>query len=378
MKIIKLTLLVCGLISLCGCRQNRLFANYRELDHTELIQTIGLDKSEGEAHVTVATGVSESGAFTIFTGKAATISKALAEIHTFPTKKFLFLGHTHNILIGSDMLHDMLECLDFLERSVDMRLDTPFFVVRGCTAKEMMRQAKVGDAGVTELLQPLTDESSLGSDNHVFTTKEIISVLTAEGYALAYAVQLTTDQDKISEGEANIIPAGYAVIRHGGVIGYIDYEDCLGVNLLINRAVNGIIPLSDGKGGFVSVSLATSGSKVKGNFDGNNLKNIQIDINISANIEQVQNDLDISDPAVIEMLEKELSQTINDYCASALKASRELQTDFLGLGKRVSVADPLKFEKAVDDWNKVFPQMPVKIKIDALIERTYDILKPKG
>ncbi len=378
MKIIKLTLLVCGLISLCGCRQNRLFANYRELDHTELIQTIGLDKSEGEAHVTVATGVSENGAFTIFTGKAATISKALAEIHTFPTKKFLFLGHTHNILIGSDMLLDMLECLDFLERSVDMRLDTPFFVVRGCTAKEMMRQAKVGDAGVTELLQPLTDESSLGSDNHVFTTKEIISVLTAEGYALAYAVQLTTDQDKISEGEANIIPAGYAVIKDGGVIGYIDYEDCLGVNLLINRAVNGIIPLSDGKGGFVSVSLATSGSKVKGNFEGDDLKNIQIDINISANIEQVQNDLDIADPSVIEMLEKELSQTINEYCTTALKASREMQTDFLGLGKRVSVADPLKFEKAVDDWNKAFPQMPVEIKIDALIERTYDILKPKG
>ena len=80
MRMIKITALVLGIFSLWGCSQNRLFANYRELDQTELIQTLGMDRSGDTVSVTVATGVNPDGSYTIFTGEAATVSKALSGI----------------------------------------------------------------------------------------------------------------------------------------------------------------------------------------------------------------------------------------------------------------------------------------------------------
>ena len=378
MRMIKITALVLGIFSLWGCSQNRLFANYRELDQTELIQTLGMDRRGETVSVTVASSVKPDGSYTVFTGDAQTIARALSRIHTYPTKKFLFFGHINNIIIGSDMLNNMADCLDFIERSTDLRLDSPFFIVRNSTAKELMREASVGNARVTELLQPLTDESNLGSDNHVFTAKEIISVLTAEGYALAYAVTLTRDEDKVSQGRANIIPAGYGVIKKGRVIGYIEYEDCLGVNLLINEAVNGILEIPDSLGGFVSLSLAGSKAKVSGRYENGELSEIIISIKTSANIEQLDNSIDIGDEKVIEELEKRLEDHLSAYCQKAIQASRELETDFLGLGKRLSIHNPLAFEKISEDWANIFPNIPINVEIEVLIERTYDIMQTGG
>ena len=378
MKTIKLTALILGLLSLCGCSQNRIFANYRELDQTELIQTMGMDKIGDEAFVTVATGVEEKGSFTIFTGKAATIANALSQIHTFPTKRYLFFGHTTNLLIGSDMLSRLGECFDFIERSADMRLDTPLFIVRNGSARDLMREAKVGEARVSELLQPLTDESNLGSDNHVFTTKEIVSVLSSSGYALAYAVEITRDPDKTSGDEANVIPAGYGIIKNGGIIGYVDYSDCLGVNLIINQAVNGILEVDDGLGGYVSLSLANSKSYVEGEYSGNRLQKIILRIKTSANIEQMDHSLDISKIEILEKLEAELANILTDYCQRAINISKETETDFLGFGKRLHIDSPLKFEKNMADFQNVFKDIPIEIRADALIERTYDILQTGG
>ncbi len=378
MRNIRILALLALCFTLCGCSQNRLFANYRELDQTELIQTMGMDKTDGQVGVTVATAVQEDGTFTIFTGRGQTVAKALSQIHTYPTKKYLFFGHITNLLIGTDMCNDMSGVLDFIERSSDLRLDTPFFVVRGCSTRELMEKAKVDGAGVTELLQPLTDESNLGSDNHVFTTKEIISVLSEEGYALVYAVQLTEDNDKISEGEANVVPAGYGVIRGERVIGYVEYEDCLGVNILINEAVNGVLELPDGKGGFAAVSLANSKCEVEGVFAGDTLKGITVKITTSANIEQLQNSLDLNDEKVIGQLEGELSRLLYSYCQRAIDITRDLSTDFLGFGKRVQIDRPLAWRKIADSWDTLYPAIPIEIKVDAVIERTYDIMHTGG
>lgn len=368
-----LPLLLC--FFLLGCGTGKTFSNYRELHQTQLIQTMGLDKNGSEVSVTVASAATKEREAAAFTGKADTIIHALSNIHSYPSKQFLFYGHTGNLLIGSDMLNDLSDCLDFIERSVDMRLDTALFLVRGNTAEEVIRQAKVGEDSVTELLQPLSNESDLGSLNHMFTAKEIIGSLTSEGVGLAFAVKLSEDEGITKEGEVNIIPDGYAVIKERKVVGFIEEEDCMGVNLLLGLDVNQIVEVPDPLGGQVSLSLITTDCKFKPVWNNGELQSFVFSISAKSNIEQVHDELDIGDPKVIAQLEEELTNYLCTAADRAVELSRQTSTDFLGMRKQTEVANPIKYSRVKDRWQELFYTVPVDFQCDAVIERTYDIIK---
>ena len=379
MKKLKTAAAVLLCLLLCGCKNSRIFANYRELKQTELIQTVGFDKEGKETAVTVATAVSPEGDFTIFTGRARTASEALANVHSFPSKRFLFFGHTGNIIIGNAAAEDMTAIFDFIERNNDIRLDTPLFVARGISAKDIMHSANIGGARITELLLPLTDQTKSGAGNRVFTAKEMIAVHTAENYALACAIKLTEDPDTISEGSANVIPDGYAVIRGGGVVGFVEQENCLGVNLIINQPVGSVLAVKDSSGGFVSLSLKKTQCEVEGQYSQNGgLEGIVLKLCVKANIEQVDNDLDISFEDVRKHLAGELSVLLSGQCQNAVETSRHLETDFLGLGKRLYIESPARFEPYLKDFRTLLEGLDIKVQTDIVIERTYDIQQGEG
>lgn len=379
MKYIKLLGLALNFFLLCGCGQSKIFANYREMKQTELIQTIGFDRKGDEVGVTIATAVSPQGDFTIFTGRASTVAEALAEVHSFPSKRFLFFGHTGNIIIGSGATANMSDCFDFIERNNDIRLDTPLFIARGCSAEDIMQKADVNGAKVTELLQPLTDQTKKGALNHVFTAKEMIAVHTAEDYALALAVTLTEDGDKTSKGKVNIVPDGYAVIRGGAVVGYVEQADCLGVNLLINQPTGSILSVKDQSGGLVSLSLSNTDCQIEGVYSqSGSLEGITVKLSAKANVEQTDKDTDISDDAVRKYIEEQLAALLSDYCQRAIRISRTLETDFLGLGKRLHIHSPYLFEPYLSDFRRGPGDTKINIVVETLLERTYDIQQGEG
>lgn len=367
-----LCLIPCILLS--GCSRGVLFSNYRELHQTQLVQTMGLDKSQGTVSVTVASAATKTREAEAFTGKAPTIIHALSNIHSYPAKQFLFYGHTGNLLLGGDMVEDISECLDFIERSVDMRLDTALFVVRDYTAEEVIRRAKVGQNSVTELLEPLSEEASLGALNHMFTAKELIGSLTAEGVGLAYAVTLSETEGITKEGEVNIIPDGYAIIKDKKTVGYIENEDCIGVNLLLGLGVNEIIDVPDPSGAPVSLSLIYTNSDFSACWEDEELKSLKYSFKISANIEQAVGEPDLGNREVIKHLENSLALLMNQKVSRGVELARQNHTDFLGFRKQVEVADPIKYNRIRDNWDELFYSLPVDYDFDIVIERTYDIV----
>ena len=163
------------------------------------------------------------------------------------------------------------------------------------------------------------------------------------------------------------------------MVGFVEQENCLGVNLIINQPVGSVLAVKDSSGGYVSLSLKKTQCEVEGQYSQNGgLEGIVLKLCVKANIEQVDNDLDISSEDIRQHLAAELSSLLLGQCQNAVETSRRLETDFLGLGKRLYIESPARFEPYLKDFRTLLGGLEVKIKTDIIIERTYDIQQGEG
>ena len=365
-------------VCLSGCSHGGATGNLRELDRIELVQTIGIDREGDMISVTAATGsLSETGP-TILTGNAATISRALSNIHSYSPKKYLFFGHTNYILLGEGITDDISPCRDYVERGISMRMDTPTFAVRGTSAKEFMRKARMGDASVTEMLESLLNESDVGAANHMFSMKDIAWSLASDGCALVFAVKLTEDSDYVSGEGANILPDGYAVFSGNRAVGYIEMDDCEGVNLILNKFGSTVVEIPDGAGNVAALKLTGSDCRVKPVFSGDLLAGIGLEFRMTANIEETDGRLDLDDGEVINRLAASFCRVQRGKILRAIADAKELDVDFLQIGRRAYIASSRRFAPFFEKWDSIFAGTDVSVEVTAVIERTYDVIDSGG
>lgn len=87
--------------------------------------------------------------------------------------------------------------------------------------------------------------------------------------------------------------------------------------------------------------------------------------------------LAVGKPETLELLEQEKEKAIKRDVEAALRRSRELRSDFLGLGDKLYREYPEVWEKVKDDWRDVWlPRVAVEVKVTSEITRTGLTLDP--
>ena len=56
-----------------------------------------------------------------------------------------------------------------------------------------------------------------------------------------------------------------------------------------------------------------------------------------------------------------------------IAASQALGADFLGVGQAVAVRSGRRWAAIRDDWAELWPDVPVRVTVDADVGRTYDL-----
>ncbi len=56
-----------------------------------------------------------------------------------------------------------------------------------------------------------------------------------------------------------------------------------------------------------------------------------------------------------------------------LSVSRAARADFMGLGRRLSVREPLKWEGCAEEWPALLEQLPIRVSAEAEIVRVQDL-----
>lgn len=372
-----LTAIMCALLS--GCTGSP-FEDFREIDQLEPIQTVGIDSGGGLITATAASSDREN--TVVMKNSSVTLSRALSEMQNYTNKKYIFYDHNENLLIGEDAAREgIAPFLEYVERDAHMRLSTKLYIVKDGTAEDIISEAGSENGGIGSLLQSLEKDVRLMSESYVFGCGEAAEMMEEDGCALAAAIMHISGENTIRGGsESTVMSAGYAVFKDGKLIRFIDRYHAHAVNLLINKMGGDIVEIDDGEGGFASIRLTRSRAKYSAEFDADgSLKKLFVNIDMTGNIEELQERLNIADPAVIDRLERSLEAMEKFRVEYILSLSRQLRADFCKIGRKINMKYPIRFSRIADDWNDQLAEAEVEVEIKAKIMRTYDVgLSPAG
>lgn len=318
----KIICLICcaALIFLSGCSGGSIYTNYREVEQLLVIQTMGFDSSPVGITLSVSTGNSgggtSSGSTTArMSATAETISLAQDKMRDYSASEELFFAHTSYIAIGEDAAKQSLSpYLDYISRSVSLREGTPIFIIVGDEAKTLVLGAGGEGYDATNVLKSLERNIKHRGDLQIFSAADITADLDRRGACLVTAIECVNAKDVIegaADDELTAIPAGYAVIKDGKMLGTLGLDAARGVSILQNKLKSCYIELSD---------AAVLTDKCDCDIDE---KNREINVTLSATLAEGE--------VQTEVLDRALKNAVEEWVSAALVAVEIYGCDFIGI-----------------------------------------------
>ena len=370
-KRIWLLLLALSLLSLGGCGGDLFFRDQREIDQLVLVQTLGVDRSGKLYRVSASAG--EEGEV-LLQSNTVTIRRAMEEMQEYTEQKYIFYGHTRHLLLGEIAARSSLRnCLSYVERDGEIRLDTNLFVVQGGTAEDVILQAEKAEGSVGDLLESLARDVEILGESHVYSCGEVAEALAEKGCALAAAVILTpSDQDLSGEMDTAIQGCGYAVLLDSGLCRFLDQNLSRGVNLLTGETRGDVVEAPDGTGDWFAARLTGSRADFEPMFSNGELTGLRIRIQVRCSLDEVHSLLELSSEETIRTMEAGIAGLEQQRVEEVIRISQELGADFCGLGQNARMAASWRFDGMGTPWEEAFPTLPIDAEVTALLQRSYD------
>lgn len=174
-------------------------------------------------------------------------------------------------------------------------------------------------------------------------------------------------------GKLALAPAGYAIFRGGDYLGCIAPETARGASMLLGVVHNGDIAVRDGDGSTVMLTLDTCRAAIRPVWDGGTLARVDVTLRLRAGISELRTPRRITTQAYQDELNAALAACVGGWVRDALAASQALEADFLGVGQAVAVRSGHRWAAIRDGWAELWPDVPVRVTVDADVGRTYDL-----
>lgn len=317
-----------SLLLLSGCSGGSIYTNYREVEQLMVIQTMGFDRSSDGITLSVSTGNSGGGTSSDsstarMSATAKTISLAQDALRDYSASEELFFAHTSYIAIGEDTAKaGLAPYLDYISQSVSLREGTPIFIIVGADAKTLVLGAGGKDYDATNVLKSLERNIKLRGDLQIFSAANILADLNRRGACLVTAIKCTNAKNVIEDAaddELTAIPAGYAVIKDGKMVGILGLDTARGVSILQNKLKSCYTELSvDGQ------NTAVLMDKCDCEIDS---EKREISIKLSATLAETKGEVQI------ERLNLALENAAEKWVKAALDATEIYGCDFIGIEK---------------------------------------------
>lgn len=364
--------LAAALCLLAGCA--RLLTS-REAEQLQLVQTMGFDAASPGVIVSVSSGRALGDTPTArIAARGDSIPEAVQSLQDWSAHEELFFAHTRYALIGEAMAKEGVEgILDYFERGTQTRLDLPLFVVRGAEARSLVTGSEDGEYEITALLSSLQREVEKLGTVHCFSLLDTAERLARSGTALCCALigaEPGENAPSAGDGALAALAVGYAVLKDGALVGWLDSDAALGTDLLLGFSGSKTAVLPVGHGGTVTAEIRECRAELTPVWDDSGALTALWEVSCRAGI--VGSDgCDPRAPGMEETLDRELSHWVGERIEKALDASQTLDADFTEVYRRLRRSAPEAFPRtAPGDFLRTLRQ---EVRLSAAVERSYDI-----
>lgn len=389
-KSISLYLIIVSVSFLSGCWSKQ------ELNELAIISGMSIDKNEEGRYIktiqllnpsSVAGGLQGGGAgqspaVTVYTATGDSVLEAHFNAITKISRK-LYHAHANLIVVGEEVAQeDGLEnVLDAFERDPEIRPTAKVVIAHNTKAGDLLKSLtavdKIPAEKVNGTLQ--TTEQSSGTNIEV-TLQDVIKALTSEGKEPVLSgvnmkgdIELGKKMENIqrSELDTTLEADGLAIFKEGKLIDWYHDDMAKGVIWILDKMKQTDLELDrDGKENAIVYNVIRQKTKVSADTK-NDIPAITINVRAEGDIREVRTPVNLEDPKVILEIEKELEKKIKTMLEETVKRTQQNRTDIFGFGEEVHRSNPKKWRKMKSEWNNnYFPNLNVKIKVEAYIRRT--------
>ncbi len=378
----KFLITILCILLLTGCWDRR------ELNELGIVMAVGIDKDGSEGNITVTCQIVRPGALKseganiespndLVSASGDTLFEAIRNI----SKEFdrmVYFPHTKVIVVNEALAKDgLLPMLDLFERDHEMRHLVSIIVAKDASAREILGVMH----GVENIQASYMDNIiKLRKVNSEVTNTNLLQFtqkVTANGINPITGVMkiikernepIEEKDEKVTEG---IKLTGTAVYKKDKLIGFLNDDETIGLNWIINEVQSGLNYFPDPikKDKYIVIEIKRSKTKIMPEIKDGNILFI-IEVEEEGHIVEHQGSIDISDIEIIELLEKIQSETITKQMEKTIeKVQKEFKSDIFGFGVSLNRKYPKEWKVIKDRWSEIFPEVDVKIKVDARIRR---------
>jgi spore germination protein KC len=383
-------------LSNLGCSGSTL-PTHTELDQLTLIRAFGLDKgrSPGNIRITIMSKESEqlSGGgmgsasaqkpkAMILTGEAKTVFQAERGFQTHFDKE-LFWGHLDYILVGEAAAReDIGKYIDFLVRDHQIRGRAKIYIIKGATAEEFMQKSSSANYFLPDRLK------GIGRTSKLITGAEELPLLDFEQWitnkyssAIAPTLVMMNTMNKEATSSASfhdVHLGGYAAFRERKLEIILDKDLTRAENFILNRITSGVIEVQDPTGAMVALEIMSARTKISPVIKNGQLQEILVKVQLTTNIDELQSTTNIFTEKNLNLLTNQQSQQVKRQIEKVIAVAQDNNLDFIDMANVFSTMHPVVWESYKDNWNEIFPVLPIKVEVESKINRTYDIAQPVG
>lgn len=349
-------------ILFCSCRESE------QIDELSFVKLLAIDKTEEGLIVTAGIQVPNSktedkpGSETISV-KCSTLSQGLNLIES-ATEKKIFYGQVSCVLLGEEMAKGgIIDTVDYLVRSDELRFDIPVVVVKNENAKTLVENSKDNETHISERIEKLLESNYSTSSSGAIELSTLVEMLE-DPFRSAYLPYIQSKQ------KDSITVEGYCVFNKDKLIGYADREQSLGINFL-NSTVNNCVFIASVEEKHVTLKISGFRSKIKykdGVFE--------IKLKFKSEVIQADSDIRMFDKSLNEKVIKAQDKWASDITQKTMDYLKQQGCDVATFGDTFHNKSPKEAEQYLDNWSDAFKRITYKITVESKIDPSKTSGKP--
>ncbi|MGN7470581.1 Ger(x)C family spore germination protein [Brevibacillus sp. SAFN-007a] len=311
----------------------------------------------------------------IRTAKGVNIADAMSKVQLKVPRK-VFWGHCKVYIYGEELArHGLKEYVDYYARQPEPRNRAYMYVSKG-TAREILEMMPPLERYSAEVVRKLSD-MDIGMAVTVLDLQKMFAAHT-DAAALPMIDRMKPPKKQRPQ-QTNPYVSGAAVFRGGKMIATLSDRATKGVLWLRDDIANPTLTIKlKQEQGFVSLSPIREKTTLVPKIENGKWKML-VKIDAEGDIVQNGTSLNLNQPHQIAIAEESMREDIEARVRFALKElQEELQVDIVNFARQFHRAYPKEFAAVRANWNQVFSEIEVEMKVNASIRRPGLIAVPAG
>ncbi|MGG4342266.1 Ger(x)C family spore germination protein [Paenibacillus lautus] len=385
-------LLILSLAVTTGCWSRK------ELNELAVVMALGIDTHENGYAISAQVlnsaeartkkgGSMGSASVVTYKSVGKTIPDALQRMLSL-APRMPYLSHVRVLVFGEDLARlGVSDVLDYISRNHQLRTDFFMLIAKNGKASDILEVVTPFEYVPANSLYSsiLISEKKWAATGKV-TLQQFVTELKRSGSdPVLSGVQLN---GSLAEGQSmenvkEISPStllqhtGLGVFKGDRLVGWLGESPSKAVNYVLNRVdtTSGFISCPDS--GIVGFAVNRVNTSLDVTLNSEGIPEFSAELEIEADVNSVQCPIDITQPAVIDEIEKSIEDKYNANILKHIKGvQQQYGADIFAFGEVLHRKYPDVWKKYRDHWGESFKTMSIHVNADVAIRRIGSIIQP--